>query len=145
MRSSSSSWCWRICSREARQLLDHAVEAFAQIFDFVAGAADLDRLEFTLPDGSDSGLQQRQRPRQQTDGEARDGRRHHATTPHSTMPLATSKVCWRRSQHRTTTTTHKTSTAVKMENLDASDRKLGGRPADCERRSSTYLCCLVWR
>ena len=39
------------------QRLDHPVEAFAQIFDFVAGAADLDGLEPPLPDRRDTGLQ----------------------------------------------------------------------------------------
>jgi hypothetical protein len=64
------------------QFFDHAIEAFAQIFDFVVRAADLDRLEFSLPHRRDALLKQRERAREQTHRDPRDGasrqNRHHA-------------------------------------------------------------------
>src|SRR5579864_4195809 len=57
------------------QRLNHTVEAFAEILDFVAGAADLDRLEMAFPYRRDAGFEKREGAGQEADGEARNCRR----------------------------------------------------------------------
>ncbi len=58
-----------------RQVLDHPIEAFAQVLDLVAGAAHLNRLEFSFAHRSDAFLKQAQGARQQANGEARNAAR----------------------------------------------------------------------
>ncbi len=86
--SSSPVRCRMRCSKQflmladfllrGRQRLDHPVEALAQIFDFVAGAAHLDGLESAFANRCDTGLQERQRPGQKPHGEPGNRERHHA-------------------------------------------------------------------
>ena len=73
-----------------RQRLNHPVEAFAQVFDLVAGTADLDMLEAPLAHRRDAGLEQRQRPREKPSGKLGNGRGHHhydSAQDHSLGPV----------------------------------------------------------
>ena len=79
-----------LLGKDRRQRLNHAVEAFAEILNLVAGGAYLDRLETALAHRDDSRLQQGQRTRQKAHGEARDGPRHQ--THHAAQHQSLSQV-----------------------------------------------------
>src|ERR1019366_10443788 len=61
-----------------------------------------------------------------------------ATMTHSTTPFIQLKVCWYKSHHSVTPTTHSSRTAVKMENLDDSERNLSGRDSSITQCSMSF-------
>ncbi len=147
MAFSKSSVRWRMRSSRRSLMLadfflggvhfrDHAVEAFAQIFDFVAGGADLDGFEFAFADGRDTLLQKRERAAQGAHGKARNDTGDDHQKRRSSTRLAASRKCGGGHPTRMISMTiHTNSKTMKRENLDDSERKLAGLD------SPTYPWC----